>query len=116
MSTTIPHWPGLFSTEIQRAEFSVPGREVIVNRVEVGPEARPIRHKHPGEEIVYVLDGAFEYMIDGQEPIIVQAGEGLTVPAETVHATSAGTGTDHAVVVATHIVEKDKPFLVLADE
>ena len=115
MSTTIPHWPGLFPTEIQRAEFSVPGREVIVNRVEIGPEARPIRHSHPGEEIIYVLDGAIEYMIDGQEPITVQAGEGLTVPAETVHATDPAPH-GHAVVLATHVVEKDKPFLVLADD
>jgi quercetin dioxygenase-like cupin family protein len=113
MSTTIPHWPGLFSTEIQRAESSVPGREVIVNRVEIEPEARPIRHKHPGDEIIYVLDGAIEYMIDGEEPITVQAGEGLTVPAETVHATGTPTGT---VVLATHVVEKDKPFLVLVDD
>ena len=116
MSTTIPHWPGLFSTEIQRAEFSVPGREVIVNRVEFGPEARAIRHRHPGEEIIYVLEGAIEYMIDGREPITVEAGEGLTVPAETVHATNPGTATGHAVVLATHVVEKDKPFLVLADD
>ena len=58
MSTTIPYRPGLCSTEIQHAEFSVPGREVIVNRVEIGLEARPIRHGHPGEEIIYVLDGA----------------------------------------------------------
>jgi len=113
MSTTIPHWPGLFSTEVQRAEFSVPGREVIVNRVEIGPEARPIRHSHPGEEIIYVLDGTIEYMIDGQAPITVQAGEGLTVPAEAAHATGTRTGT---VVLGTHVVEKNKPFLVLADD
>jgi quercetin dioxygenase-like cupin family protein len=60
---------------------------------------------------MYVLDGAIDYTIDGQEPITVQAGEGLTVPAETVHAT----GTD-TVVFATHLVEKDKPFLLLADD
>lgn len=73
MSTTIPHRSGLFSTEIQHAEFSVPGREVIVNRVEIGPEARPIRHSHTGDEIIYVLDGAIDCTIDGQEPITVQA-------------------------------------------
>jgi quercetin dioxygenase-like cupin family protein len=113
MSTTIPHWPGLFSTEIQHAEFSVPGREVIVNRVEIGPEAPPIRHSHPGEEIIYVLDGAIDCTIDGQEPITVQAGERLTVPAETVHATGIRTST---VALAIHVVENDKPFLVLADD
>ena len=113
MSTTVPQWPGLFRTEIQHAEFSVPGREVIAIRVEIGPEAPAVRHKHPGEEIVYVLDGTIEYLIDGQEPITVQAGEGLTVPAEAAHATGTRTGT---VVLGTHVVEKNKPFLVLADD
>jgi len=115
MSTTIPQWPGLIRTEIQHAEFSVPGREIIVSRVEIGPEAPAIRHKHPGEEIIYVLDGTIEYTIDGQEPITVQAGEGLTVPAETVHA-AINPGTGHAAELATWIVEKSKPFLVLADD
>ena len=114
MSATIPQWPGLFRTEIQHADFSVPGREVVVNRVEIGPAAPAIRHKHPGEEIIYVLDGTIEYTIDGQEPITVHAGEGLTVPAETVHA-AINIGTGLAVELATYVVEKDKPFLVLAD-
>ena len=114
MSTTIPQWPGLIRTEIQHAEFSVPGREIIVSRVEIGPEAPAIRHKHPGEEIIYVLEGTIEYTIDGQAPITIQTGEGLTVPAETVHANDTGTG--NAVVLATHVVEKGKPFLVLADD
>jgi len=114
MSTTIPQWPGLLRTEIQHADFSVHGRDIIVNRVEIGPEAPAIRHKHPGEEIIYVLDGTIEYTIDGREPITVQAGEGLTVPAETVH-TAVNTGNGPAVELATYVVEKDKSFLVLAD-
>ena len=114
MSTTVPQWRGLVRTEIQHAEFSVLGREVVAIRVEIGSEAPVVRHKHPGEEIVYVLDGTIEYLIDGQEPITVQAGEGLTVPAETVHA-AISTGTGRAYELATYVVEKDKPFLVLVD-
>jgi len=29
-----------------------------------------VRHKHPGEEIIYVLDGTLEYSIDGRAPRI----------------------------------------------
>jgi quercetin dioxygenase-like cupin family protein len=50
------------------------------------PEAPPIRHKHPGEEIIYVLEGLLEYQVDGQDPTTLQAGEVFFVPAETVHA------------------------------
>jgi len=35
------------------------------NRVELSPEAPAIRHKHPGEEIIYALEGTLESTIDG---------------------------------------------------
>ena len=49
--------PGLTRTDLQRHDLSLPGREVIQNRVDISPDAPPVRHKHPGEEIIYVLRG-----------------------------------------------------------
>jgi hypothetical protein len=47
-------------------------------------------------------------------PKTYSAGEALMVPAETVHAVrNAGSG--NAVELATDVVEKGKPFLVLVD-
>src|SRR5262245_4055815 len=114
MSTTVQQAPGLLRTDIQQHELSVPGRVVIQNRVDLGAEAPVVRHKHPGEEIIYVLEGILEYSLDGQEPIVVEAGEGLTVPAETVHSVR-NVGTGRAVELATYVVDKDKPFLVVVD-
>jgi quercetin dioxygenase-like cupin family protein len=114
MNTAVQQAPGLFRTDVQHHDLSVRGREVIQNRVDIGPEAPFVRHKHPGEEIIYVLEGTLEYHLDGQPPITVSAGEGLTVPAETVHAVrnpSAG----HAAELATYVVEKGKPFLVVVE-
>jgi len=114
MSTTVQQAPGLWRTDLQQHDLSIPGREVIQNRVEIGPEAPYVRHKHPGEEIIYVLEGTLQYDIDGQPSITATAGEALTVPAETVHAVrNVGTGT--AAELATYVVEKGKPFLVLVD-
>jgi quercetin dioxygenase-like cupin family protein len=114
MSTTVQQAPGLFRTDLQHSDLSVPGREVIQNRVDIGPEAPVVRHKHPGEEIIYVLDGTLEYSLDGQEPLTVEAGEALTVPAETVHSVR-NVGTGSASELATYIVEKGKPFLVVVE-
>jgi quercetin dioxygenase-like cupin family protein len=84
---------------------------MIQNRVELGPEAPVVRHKHPGEEIIYVLEGT----IDGQEARTYSAGEALMVPAETVHSVrNVGAGT--ASELATYVVEKGKPFLVVVDD
>ena len=74
------------------ADLSVPGREVIQSRVDIGPEA-PVKHTHPGEEIIYILEGSLEYQIEGQPPRTFNADEALTVPAGAVHAVrNAGSG------------------------
>ena len=114
MGTTVPRAPGLKRTDIQEHDLSVPGRQVIQNRVDISPDAPLFRHKHPGEEVIYVLEGSLQYDIDGQPPTRVSAGEGLMVPTETVH-TVKNIGTGNAAELATYIVEEGKPFLVAVD-
>jgi len=114
MSVPVQQAPGLWRTDLQQHDLSVPGREVIQNRVELGPEAPSIRHKHPGEEIIYVLEGTLEYAIDGQEPKTYSAGEALMVPADTVHSVK-NVGDGNATELATYVVEKGKPFLEVVD-
>jgi quercetin dioxygenase-like cupin family protein len=87
---------------------------VIQNRVELGPEAKPFRHWHPGEEIIYVLAGTLEYTIDGAGAKTYSAGDVLMVPPETIHSVR-NVGDGDAAELATYVVEKGKPFLVLAD-
>jgi quercetin dioxygenase-like cupin family protein len=114
VSTTVPQPPGLKRADIQEHDLSIPGRQVIQNRVDISPDAPLLRHKHPGEEVIYVLEGSLEYQIDGRPPIRVSAGEGLMVPPETVHAVK-NIGAGNAAELATYIVEKGKPFLVVVD-
>jgi quercetin dioxygenase-like cupin family protein len=106
--------PGITRTDLQRHDLSAPGREVIQNRVDVSPEAPAFRHKHPGEEIIYVLEGSLEYQLEGQPPRTYTAGEVLLVPAETVHSVR-NVGDGNAAELATYVVEKGKPFIVLVD-
>jgi quercetin dioxygenase-like cupin family protein len=112
--SSVQQAPGLTRTDLQRHDLSVPGREVIQNRVDIAPEAPPIRHWHPGEEIIYVLEGTLEYEIDGQPPTRVSAGEALMVPAEAVHAVR-NVGDGNATELATYVVEKGRPLLNLAE-
>jgi len=105
--------PDIKRTDLQQHDLSIPGREVIQALVEVGPGQLAPRHSHPGEEIIYVVEGVFEYQLDGQPPKTVKAGEVLFVPAGVVHA-ARNIGSGKAVELATYIVEKGKPLLVLA--
>jgi quercetin dioxygenase-like cupin family protein len=106
--------PGITRTDLQHHDLSIPGYEVIQNRVDIGPEAPFVRHKHPGEEIIYVLEGSLEYHVDGAQPTTLNAGDVLLVPPETVHAVrNAGGG--NAAELATYVVPKGRPFLVVVE-
>jgi quercetin dioxygenase-like cupin family protein len=113
MSSAPQQPPGLTRIDLQQEDLSVPGYEVIQNRVGISPEAPPIKHFHPGEEIIYVLEGELEYEIEGHSPRTVKAGEALTVPAEAVHAVR-NVGDGDAAELATYVVEKGKPLITLA--
>ncbi|WP_247300660.1 cupin domain-containing protein [Bradyrhizobium sp. 179] len=105
--------PGIKRTDLQRHDLSVPGREVNQVLIEFGPGISFPKHSHPGEEVVYVVDGSLEYALDGRPPVTLRAGEALFIPAGTPHAVkNVGSGT--AAELATYIVEKGKPLLVLS--
>jgi quercetin dioxygenase-like cupin family protein len=105
---------GLWRTDLQQQDLSVPGREVIQARVDIGPEAPLVKHTHPGEEIIYILEGSLEYQLQGQPPKTFNAGDALTVPAGVVHAVR-NLGSGNAAELATCVVEKGKPLLTLVE-
>ena len=104
--------PGITRTDLQRHDLSVPGREVVQVRVELAPGVSFPKHTHPGEEILYVLEGTWEYTVEGKPPATLKAGEVLFIPAGTVHA-ARNVGIGNAAELATYIVEKGKPLLTV---
>lgn len=101
-------------TDLSRNDLSVPGREVIQVLVEFAPGVRASRHSHPGEEIVYVVEGSLEYQLDGKPPVTLKAGDVLFIPKGAVHAVK-NVGAGRGAEVATYIVEKGKPLLAPAN-
>ena len=104
--------PGITRTDLQRHDLSVPGREVVQVRVDFAPGVVAPRHSHPGEEIVYEIEGLLEYRLEGQPPVTLKAGEVLFIPPGTVHEVK-NVGSGNAAELATYVVEKGKPLLVL---
>src|SRR6266436_6524655 len=98
--------PGVKRTDLQRHDLSAPGREAVQVRVDFEPGAAFGRHTHPGEEIIYVLQGALEYQIEGKPPMTLKAGDVLFIPAGTIHA-AKNVGSVTASELATYVVEKD---------
>ena len=99
-------------TNLMQEDLSVPGREVVQVRVDIPAGVVAARHNHPGEELVYVIEGALEYPLDGRPPVTVKAGEVLFIPHGTHHEVK-NVGSTNAAELATYIVEKGKPLAVL---
>ncbi|MGE0242147.1 MAG: cupin domain-containing protein [Parvibaculaceae bacterium] len=98
-------------TPLMKEELSIPGREVVQVRVDFPQGAFAVRHSHPGEELVYVIEGVLEYRLDGRPPVNVKAGDVLLIPYGTPHAVK-NVGSGGAAELATYIVETGKPLLV----
>jgi quercetin dioxygenase-like cupin family protein len=106
--------PGIRRVDLQRHDLSAPGREVVQVRVEFDPGAAFGKHRHPGEEIINVLEGSLEYVVEGQLPVTLKAGEVLFIPAGVVHS-ARNVGSVNAAELATYIAEKGKPLVVMTE-
>ena len=102
--------PGVKRTDLQRHDLGVPGREVVQVRVDIAPGVLAPNHSHPGEEIVYVIEGLLEYQLEGKPPVTLRAGEVLFIPAGTIHS-AKNVGSVNGAELATYIVEKGKPLV-----
>jgi quercetin dioxygenase-like cupin family protein len=100
--------------DLQRHDLSVTGREVVQTIVELAPGTTAPRHTHPGEEIVYVLEGTWEYTVEGKPPVILKSGGVLFIPAGAIHS-ARNVGTGRAAELATYIVEKGKPLITVVE-
>jgi quercetin dioxygenase-like cupin family protein len=105
---------GTRRADLQRHDLSIPGREVVQVRVDFDPGYVAPKHRHPGEEIVYVIEGTLVYYVEGRAPATYRAGEVLTIPAETIH-WAKNVGKDNGAELATYIVEKGKPLIEFTD-
>ncbi|KWT72151.1 hypothetical protein APY03_6448 [Variovorax sp. WDL1] len=60
-----------------------------------------------------MLEGTLEYELDGKPPITLKAGQALLIPAGVNHV-ARNVGTVKASELATYLVLKGKPLLLLA--
>lgn len=101
--------PGITRTILMQKDISVPGREAVVARVEIAPNAFVGRHTHPGEEISYILEGEGEILIEGQPPLKVKAGDSFIIPAGAKH-DAHNTTSKPLRLVGVYVVDKSKPL------
>ena len=96
------------------SEKFTPGREVLVDLVEIPPNSQLDRHWHPGEEFHYYVEGEPEITIEGQglsRPALGTVGH---VPFESLH--RAGAGPAGAKILVFRVHTTGEPWRYLENE
>lgn len=76
--------------------------EVIISDVVIPAGATVPRHFHPGEEFVYVIEGAAVHVEAGKPDTLISAGEAFVIPPEAEHAPRGGPDGARAIVFRVH--------------
>ncbi|VVO79731.1 hypothetical protein PS896_01777 [Pseudomonas fluorescens] len=103
---------GLSRTDLVREDLGTDDREVIQARVDFAPGVTSPKHAHPGVEVAYVISGTFEYQLEGRAPVTLKTGDSLFIPEGVAHI-ARNVGQDKGSELATYIVKKAEPLLIL---
>ena len=101
---------GTHRTELSENDISIPGWEAVQLRVDIDPGKIAPNHRHPGEEIIYVVEGTIEYQLEGKPPVTLKAGDVLFVPKGVIHS-AKNVGQNNAAEIGTYVVPKGKPLV-----
>ena len=96
-------------TELQRAPSSIPGRVIVQVLTEIPEGVESGWHRHPGEEVGYILAGTVRMHIEGKPDLLLRAGDPFLMPPLTAHnAVDVGPGTGR--MLSTYIVDEREPL------
>ena len=105
--------PQITRTEILRKPMSgVDGKEIIVFLADIPPSGVASIHYHPGDEAIYMLQGALLFEPDQEKPFELKAGEITFNPAKHIHKAKNTSATESAKVLNCMIAEKGQPLAV----
>ncbi|MCA6114530.1 cupin domain-containing protein [Bradyrhizobium sp. WSM 1738] len=102
------HAQGITRDELKRADLTGKDMDVIVTIVTVPPGENLPRHIHPGEEVVYVLDGAMLELPDGSQRQFPTGAATINI-RNVPHAGFKVAGDEALKMLTVHIVDKGKP-------
>jgi quercetin dioxygenase-like cupin family protein len=102
--------PAIKRTILQRQDDPAsPKYEAIMGISEIPPGGTSGKHRHPGIELSYVLEGSVELTHEGKPPITVKAGEATMNTLGGIH-TATNRGATPVKLLTCYVVEKGKPL------
>lgn len=90
------------NTMLRTTLEGVDGIEVLISDVWVPPNASLPPHSHPGEELIYVIEGVAYHREEGQPEKVYRAGDTLRIGVGKAHSPKTGDEPMRAIVVRIH--------------
>lgn len=102
--------PAGFSRKILvEQDLATPGKRGAIALIEFAPGAAAPKHTHPGEELLYVLEGTVRIEVDGVPPRDLHAGDTFIIPSGVPH-TGRNVGATPAKLISSYFVTKGQPL------
>ena len=76
------------------------------------PGAVAVRHFHPGDEAIYMLQGALRFEPEGGQPFELKAGQVSFNPAKHIHEAKNNSTSVPAKILNCMIAEKGQPLAI----
>lgn len=101
-------------TNLMQKSLGVAEGVEVVSYVVAAPGGAPAvpRHRHYGDEFLFVLEGAVTVVLEGAAPHTVRQGEMFHLPYGVAHTAQNASGTEPGQVLVFHVKEADKPVRV----
>jgi quercetin dioxygenase-like cupin family protein len=109
-----PQAPQAAVTPLMAKELTeLPGKEVLMIRVEYPPGSIDPVHRHNARAFVYVLEGSIVMQVKGEKEVTLTPGETFYEGPDDVHVVGRNaSSTKPAKFVVFFIKDKDAPVLV----
>lgn len=94
----------------------LPGREVRITLLDRAPGATSPPHRHPGHHTFgYVIEGTYEFAINGEPPRLLKTGDVFYEPPGALHSTSRNPSSDKPTkIVVFMVADQNNPSTVPA--
>ena len=101
--------------EIQRAQLSIAGREMVQVETLIPAGVESGWHIHPGEEVGYIVEGQVEMMVQGRATVVLQPGQGFLIPPRVPH-NARDLGPETGRMLSTYLVETGQQIATFVDK
>lgn len=103
--------PSVRRTELQRHAASVPGRLIVQTLFEIPVGLSSGRHKHPGEEVGFLIRGTVAMEFDDRPTLTIHAGQPFLIPPGVIHNARNITPDVTTMMLSTYLVDENEPLV-----